>query len=324
MKIAVLGCGSIGRRHLRNLKLLNQEDLLAFDPLAEARDLAYKESGVRTIDCLDDVWRERPEVVFVTSPSEHHVAHALAAARQGCHVFIEKPLSHSSEGLQELHEALTAGGLRSTVACNMRFHPGPKALKQLLADRAIGTLIAARIQTGSYLPRWRPAQDYRVSYSASITQGGAILDCIHELDLALWFFGEAELLYATTLPASSIGLETDGLAELLLRHKSGILCNVHLNFIQRDYRRTVQIIGTEGTLYWDFSRRTVECFGLDGNLHSTIPEPEGWELNQMYVDEIAYFLESLTTDLAPLNPVSEGERTLSIALAARDTQKELG
>ena len=121
----------------------------------------------------------------------------------------------------------------------MRFHPGPAAVRRLLKDGAIGDLISYRLHTGSYLPLWRPHQDYRQSYSASEETGGAILDCIHELDLALWYAGPAQLIAAKHLPARSIGLQTDGLAEILLQHDIGNrIGSIHLNFIERDYRRS--------------------------------------------------------------------------------------
>lgn len=318
MSIAVLGCGSIGRRHLRNLRALGQTDLLAFDPSEEALEAARLESGARPFSTLDALWAESPEIAFVTSPSELHLSHALEAVRHGCHLFVEKPLSHSVEGLQTLVEEQERRGLHAMVGCNMRFHPGPATIKRLMADRAIGTPISARIQCGSYLPTWRPAQDYRQSYSASTEQGGAILDCIHEIDLALWFFGPARLLGAAHLPAAAIGLATDGVAELLLGHTSGLLSNVHLNFVQRDYRRTCQIIGTEGTLYWDFAQKRVDACGRDGTLSHSIAEPGGWLPNQMYLDEIAHFLERIRQDQAPMNPISDGWQALNIALAARD------
>ncbi|MNR75299.1 1,5-anhydro-D-fructose reductase [compost metagenome] len=319
MRIAVLGCGSIGRRHLRNLNLLREpHELLAYDPSEAALEIACQESGAKGFSSLDAIWEARPEIGFITSPSELHVEHALAAVRQGCHVFIEKPLSHSVAGIHELENALAETGRHAMVGCNMRFHPGPATVKRLLSEHAIGTPLAARIQCGSYLPQWRPSQDYRKSYSASVAQGGAILDCIHEIDLALWYLGPAHLVGAAHMPASSIGLATDGLAELILKHESGSLSNVHLNFIQRDYRRTCQIIGTEGTLYWDFAAHRVDHFGPAGDIVASYPEPDGWQPNQMYVDEIAHFLERIALDRPPVSSLAEGWAALSLALSARD------
>jgi predicted dehydrogenase len=314
MRMAVLGCGSIGCRHLRNLRALGVQDLVAFDPAAAACKILDHEPAAPLFTDLEALWATRPDVVFIAAPSNLHIPLALEAARRGCHLFIEKPLSHSREGIDFLAAEADRGRLVTLVACNMRFHPGPALIKQLLDEGAIGTVIAARIQNGSFLPRWRPRQDYHQSYSASPEFGGAVLDCIHEIDLALWYFGGAKVVAGVCSPASHIDLATDGLAEILLRHDSGVLSNVHLNFVQRDERRSCQIIGSTGTLYWDHSDRRVLLFGSEGTLDRSFSEPDGWRTNQMYLDELAYLLECVQANRPTFNPIAGGLAALDIAL----------
>jgi predicted dehydrogenase len=242
---------------------------------------------------------------------------ALQAAFNNCHLFIEKPLSHTLDGIEDLLRTTQQQDLVTMVGCNMRFHPGPMQVKAWLDEGAVGSVLAARIRTGSYLPSWRPQQDYHRSYSASPHWGGAVLDCIHELDLALWLLGEATLARSLTRPAHSLGLETDGLAELVLEHTSGAISNVHLNFVQRNYRRSIEIVGSEGTIEWDYSAGCVDLYGPDGDLSVRVAHPTGWETNQMYVDEIDYFLEHARSGTASCNPIGSAARTLQLALAAR-------
>jgi len=254
---------------------------------------------------------------LVAASTDVHVPLALRAAEHGCHLFVEKPLSYTLDGVDILCTEIERRSLVTMVGCNMRFHPGPATIKRLLEEAAVGQVIAARIQAGSYLPRWRPWQDYRQSYSASPEWGGAILDCIHEIDLALWYLGPAEVLAAVHVPARTIGLETEGLAEIILQHESGILSNVHLNFVQRDYRRTCQIIGSEGTIYWNFTDRNVQVYGPDGELRQTCLEPDGWQMNQMYLNELEHFLRAVQSGSQTVNPLSGGLAALKLALAAR-------
>ena len=317
----VLGCGSIGQRHIKNLMTLKAGEIIAFDVLEERRQAVRTEFGIETVNAIEEVWDRKPDVVLVTASTNMHVPLALQAAGHGCHLFIEKPLSHTLDGLERLSAEVERRRLVTMVGCNMRFHPGPATVKRLLEEGVIGQVIAARIQTGSFLPRWRPGQDYRQSYSASPEWGGAILDCIHEIDLALWYLGPAQMLTAAHVPARSIGLETEGLAEIILRHESGTLTNVHLNFVQRDYRRTCQVIGDEGTIYWDFGEHRVRVYGPDGELEQTYPEPEGWEVDQMYLDELEHFSEAVRNGSGTVNPISDGLKVLKVALAARQFGK---
>ena len=199
----------------------------------------------------------------------------------------------------------------------MRFHPGPATVHRLLNDGAIGDLISYRIHTGSYLPDWRPHQDFRQSYSASVETGGAILDCIHELDLALWYAGPAQLIAAMRLPGRPIGLETDGLAEVLIQHETAALGSIHLNFIERDYRRFCVLIGTEGTLEWDFHQLEVKQYRSNGDPIVKHRLPPQWQLNDMYVDEMRHFLDCVAEGRPTRNSIADSLPALKLALAAR-------
>jgi predicted dehydrogenase len=317
LRIAVLGCGSIGRRHLRNLSQLGGCDLYAFDLVPSALETAHSETNAVCFSDLDRLWEQQPDVAIITTPSNLHVELALEAAKHNCPLFIEKPVSHTLDGLDELCAEAEQRGLITMVGCNMRFHPGPAQVKQLLDEAAIGQVVSARIHTGSYLPGWRPGTDYRQSYSAQVALGGGvILDCIHEIDLALWYFGPGEVLAAVSLPATSIGLAVEGLAEILIRHRNEVLSSVHLNFIQRDYQRSCEVIGSDGSIYWNFSEGKVRCYRPHQDVQ-VIDQPADWTVNQMFVDEIRYFLDCVRTKTQSVNNLQCAMDTLKLALAAK-------
>jgi predicted dehydrogenase len=321
--VLIVGCGSIGRRHARNLQALGATQIQLVDADRAAAEAVADECGAQVAVSLDAALERGAASVFICTPSDVHIATARRAAAAGADLFIEKPLSHSLAGVSELVQTADDRQLVTMVACNMRFHPGPRAVKRLLDEHAIGDVIAARVHTGSYLPGWRPQQDYRRSYSASASHGGAILDCIHEIDLALWYFGPARLHSCAAIPAGSIDLETDGLAELILQHHRGVLASVHLNFVQRDYSRSCVVIGTDGTIEWQFRDHEVRVLGTDGTVRERIAEPAGWDMNQMYVDEIAHFVDAMQTRQPTTNPIAAGAATLQIALDARVRGREV-
>lgn len=322
MKIAVLGCGSIGRRHLENLKQYQDIELVAYEPVASVALSVADKLNIPVYSTLEAVWEKAPAITVIAAPTALHVELALAAAKQNSHLLIEKPLAASPDNVQELIRQIDERNLITLVGCNMRFHPGPATVKRLLERQVIGEVIGARVFTGSFLPRWRPSQDYHTSYSASVESGGAILDCIHELDLALWYFGAARLLSAVHRPAHTIGLETDGLAEILLQHESGVISSVHLNFVQRNYYRGCDIVGSEGTIHWEWNEHRVTLFGPDGTVQEIFAEPERWQVNQMYIDEVDSFLYSVQAKTLTMNPVCNAARTLQLALEARGVGKQ--
>jgi predicted dehydrogenase len=317
LRVAVLGCGSIGRRHVRNLRAIGDVQIACFDPVVESAKNLAETVESESFDQIEGIWAWRPQAVVVAAPTEEHVPLALEALAHDCDLFVEKPLSHSLAGVEELCAEAARRERVTLVGCNMRFHPGPAAVKRLQDAGEIGAVQSSRIQTGSYLPRWRPDSDYRESYSASREAGGAVLDCIHEIDLALWYHGPASLLAAVVRPATGIGLATDGLAELLLEHESGVLSSLHLNFVQRDYRRCCQVIGERGTIYWDFAEGVVRVHGEDGAERLREGQPAEWDVNDMYLDETRHFLDCVRSRAVTVNPLTGGVAALRIAAAAR-------
>lgn len=322
MRVSLAGCGSIGRRHLANLRKLTAHcpaEIFIYDVSLAASHAVSHEFDATPVPHLDALWDVRPDIALICTPSHLHTACALAAAHAGAALFIEKPVAHSLAGLKELTALAEALNLISLVGCNMRFHPGPAQIQRWLIQGAIGDLQSARLHTGSYLPNWRPQQDYRESYSASCEHGGAILDCIHEIDLALWMLGPAHLHAALVRPAAALGLHTDGLAEILLAHETGTISSLHLNFLQRNYARHIEIIGDTGTLTWNYQSGETSHYGPDGQrVHTHCQEPD-WQPNKMYEAELAYFLGCLQCGEQTFNPISNAIATLRLALQARNS-----
>src|SRR3989338_4123125 len=93
-KILIIGLGSIGQRHHRNLLALGYGNVWAYDANnKKIKDLRLKISTL-TPSALQDF-----DVAFICTPNYLHMKHALLAARAGCDLFIEKPLSHSLKGI---------------------------------------------------------------------------------------------------------------------------------------------------------------------------------------------------------------------------------
>lgn len=322
MRFAILGCGSIGRRHLGNLLALGEFDIWVYEPVSKDLPGIVSQFGVNVTDKLDDIWDATPDVVLITAPSNLHLDLALVAARNGCHIFIEKPLAHTSVGLKELLLLVKKKGLITMVGCNMRFHPGPKKIKEWLTSGRIGCTHSARLHTGSYLPDWRPNVDYHTVYSASSQNGGgAIFDQIHELDLAYWFFGSLVSVKCLTINADWLDLKVEGIVEILGLHTNGMMSSIHLNFVQRDYHRSIQIIGEEGSLFWDFNVPEVRCYTPQKKWEK-FDINESWEINQMYLEEMTHFLTCLAHNTPTCCPVDDGAQVLEVALAAKVAARE--
>lgn len=322
-RFLVVGCGSIGKRHIANLRLLGIDDIIVFDNDASRAAETAALHAVHPALSMDEAWQRRPDVCLITVPTALHLALARQAAERGCHLFIEKPLSHSWQGVEELLASVAQRRLVTMVGCNMRFHPGLREVKRLLAEAAVGRVISARVEVGQYLPDWHPLEDYRRGYSARRELGGGvILDAIHELDYLRWFCGPVADAVCLAGKMSQLEIDTEDIAALLLRFRNGIIGEVHLDYVQRAYRRTCQIVGEEGTIHWDFSARQVRWYSARTRQWNQYDDPPDWEVNRMYLDEMEHFLACLAGAAEPEVDVIQAAEVLRIALAAKQSAQQ--
>lgn len=318
MKLLVVGCGSIGRRHIANLLALRAGAIIAHDIEPQVCRQVRQDFGIDAFADIGEALGQKPDAALICTTTSRHIGPAIEAARRGCHLFIEKPLSHVMDGIDELIRITDAGRLVGLVGCNMRFHPGIAGIKRLLGEEAIGRVLCARVQSGQYLPDWHPGRDYRQGYSArSSLGGGVLLDGIHEIDYIRWLLGDVRRVSCLAGHLSSLEIDTEDTAEILLGLDSGAMAEVHLDYIQRTYARSCQLIGEKGTILWDINEGRVRLYLAERKEWQIFPEPEGYEINRMYVDEMRHFLDCLAGKAKPLQDIREGKRALEIALAAK-------
>lgn len=328
MKFLIAGLGSIGRRHLHNLLALGERDILLYrtgHSTLPDDELA----GLPVETDLEAALAHQPEAVIVSNPSSLHLEVALPAARAGCHLLLEKPISHSLERLDELQGALQVGGGQVLVGFQFRFHPGLRKAADLLSQEAIGRPLSARAHWGEYLPGWHPWEDYRQGYSARADMGGGvILTLSHPLDYLRWLFGEVEALWAFAGPLGELSLGVEDTAEIGLRFKSGMLGSLHLDYNQRPSAHYLEIVGTNGTIRWDNADGGVQLYRAD--------RPQGeWEIfpvspgagrtferNELFLAEMRHFLAVIRGEAQPLCTLDDGVQALRLALAAHRSAEE--
>lgn len=286
LKVLVVGSGPIGRRHAGNAELLGHE-------------AAFARRGD-----LDGSAAWEPDAVVVANPPSEHLATAAWAVERGLPVLVEKPLATTVDGVDELLSA----GVHVAVGHNLRFHPALGAIADAVAAGRIGRLLLVRAEVGSHLPGWHPESDYRgSSASRSALGGGALPTLVHELDLVLWIAGDARLVAGATAKVSQLDVDADDVAELVLRHESGALSSVHMDFLDRTYNRRSRWVGEDGTIEWSW--------GGPVRLAETVlwDEP-GFDLNETYVEELRSFLAG---EAAPGEPLRDARRALELIAEVR-------
>ena len=185
--------------------------------------------------------------MLICTPPVYHVEEALAALQARAHVFIEKPLSHESSGIQALISEARRRDRMVQIGYNMRFHPGLQILKELVDSGKIGRVLWLNVEAGQYLPDWRPWQHYRESYSARQELGGGIiLDGSHELDYICWLLGRPTEVTCRAEHLSSLDVDVEDSAWIYLTFPERRRAELHLGFCAEGLHAHLQGRGRDG------------------------------------------------------------------------------
>jgi predicted dehydrogenase len=318
MKILITGFGSIGKRHLKNLAALGCTD---FHVLTSQDLSAFKNLTGLTLRKETDLaaaLSHRPDAVFVCNPTSLHLPAALAAARAGCHIFLEKPVSHTLDGLDELAALAEVKKLKIQVGFQWRYHPVLQAIREKIATGALGKIIAAHAHWGEWLPGWHPWEDYRQGYAARANLGGGVvLTLCHPFDYLRWMLGEAEVLSAIGGKLSDLETDIEDAALVSLRFKSGAIASVWLDYVSRPARHTLQIIGTEGRIEWDAATGSARVYSQSGASVEALSPGRHFERNELFLDEVQDFMRCVEADQPPACPLHDGVRALEICLQVK-------
>lgn len=326
MKLLVIGAGSIGKRHAANAACL-VNDVAVFDSDETKAESVAKEVGALHFSRLEEALAWQANGIVISTPHKTHVEIARKAIASGSDILIEKPISHTLDGVSELLSDAKKRKRRIFVVCNMRYHPAVKTLRENLP--AIGDVFFARAQYGNYLPNMRPA-DYKTLYCAHKNQGGGVvLDAIHEIDYLGWLFGDVTAVTCEATKRSDLDIDVEDYAALNMTHATGIRSEIHLDYLQQFKRRGCEIVGSKGTLVWRSEGKkpehcTVRLYESESASWRTLLDERNMDMGVVYLEMLEAFINSITkTNADPfLSTGEEALSSLSIALSAHRSVDE--
>jgi predicted dehydrogenase len=321
-KFLVAGLGSIGRRHLRNLVALGERDIVLLrSHRATLPDDELSGYPVET-DLTKALATQKPGAVIIANPTALHLDVAMSAAEAGCAILLEKPISHSMDGLDALETTVRKSGSKVLAGFQFRFHPGMLRAKQLISDGEIGRIISAHVHFGEYLPAWHPWEDYRKGYAARADLGGGVvLTQCHALDYLPWLVGSVDSVWGFTAKLSDLEVDVEDTAKIGIRFASGALGSLHLDYNQQPPSHHFEIIGTKGSLQWDLSDGAVRIYRAEKKEWQTYPLPVGWERNVMFMDEMRHFLAVGRGEVEPSCTLEDGVNVMKLVEAVQESQR---
>ncbi len=315
MKFLICGVGSIGERHIRNLISMGYDDIILYRKRSQPfRTInhtfpLYKE--------LNEALDQKPDAAFICNPTHLHMETALQCAKGNCNLFIEKPVSNSLKCMDELISILAKNKKIAMVGYMMRYHPCMLKIKEWINEQKVGEIISFRAIWGEYLPDWHPWEDYRMTYAAQHRMGGGpALTLSHELDLALWMFGDAKKVTALSNFNSSLEIDTEHGIDILILFENGVTGNVHLDYVQKPPKRTMEIAGTKGRIEFDYYANRVVLYTHDKPLGKEFHLGDDFDRNDMFMTELTKFIGAVELNKPSPIPLEDAFKSVDVALKA--------
>lgn len=303
MKVLIIGLGSIAHKHIVSLKTV--------DPDCEIYALRSNQSSPMVegvINCYS--LSEMPSdlgFIIISNPTSMHLQTIKEVVHFGVPLFIEKPPIDNLEDAKEVLQLVDKLDLPTYTAFNLRFHPVVQWLKENIDSHRITEINA---YCGSYLPDWRPKQDYRQVYSAREELGGGVhLDLTHEIDYLLWILGYPISTKSIKRKLSDLEINSVDSAKYWMEYES-FTVNLTLNYFRRDSKRVIEVVTSETTLACDLISNTVK----DLCTAKVVFKNESITNIYTYEKQMKYFIDCIERKTQPMNSLADSMRTMEVCL----------
>ncbi len=339
MKILMIGLGSIGQRHVRNLRRLygDEVELMAYRSRGLKRTFTDKlevregvdleaEYGIRAYTSLEEALAQKPEVAFITNITAKHMDCALACAKAGCHLFIEKPLSHDMEGIEELKRLCEDQQLVVFMGFQNRYHLCVREMKKVLEEGVLGQITYGDCEFAERVSTMHRYEDYKDTYMARSDMGGGPVGnlLMHDLDILAWLFGKPASVSATTGNSGVLGIDVEESASGVFSYKGtegGVIpaqgsfqIRVHTDFYQFPPVHAMKIIGTKGRAEADLLSGRFTLYLGDEKVRE---EHYDFPRNDMFLKELQDFRAALRGEKAPEISLEAGITALEMGLGMK-------
>ncbi len=328
----VIGCGSIGERHIHNLKKIGIKELGIFDVNKKRLTELRNKYSVNSFLDIESALGYNPDFSIICTYPESHHEFAKKCINAKSHVFIEKPISTKLKEIEKVLNNAKTKKLKIAVGYNLRFDKGLRSLKEKIINKEIGNVLFVSAYFGHHIKFWGNREKINEHYILQ-KGNGIILDGSHEYDYIRWLVNEKVVsVFCQTKKLENIKTETESLASIFLKFKNGIIANVNIDYVRPNYERGCNIIGDQGKLEWKYEmlkptkikyvqevETKLKKEMIFNQLHRTFSEKV--LVNNMYIEEMKNFLDSLQSNKQPETNGSDGLETLKIGLAALKSAK---
>ena len=328
MNFLIVGLGSIGQRHLRNLKKIDPNcNVYVYRRLKRKINLnnfnrllktdINKKYNLKPINNLNNLKRYNLKAAFICSPSSFHIDETIKILEQKINVFVEKPLDSNLKKIDKLKSILKKTKQIHMIGYQLRFSPIIKKIEKIIKNKMYGNLNFVSIFHSEHIKNFHKYEDYKKLYAAKKNLGGGVaLTQIHEIDYFMHLFKSYKIIKKHVLRGKfsnlSINVEDTYSSMMLLENKGKrLICNLNLNYYEIPGRRTIELIFDNCKVVADLNKLTIDYFYKNKNFK----EKFNFKRNQLFIDELKYFLHHVKKNkkIGPELNLYNGINTLKFA-----------
>ena len=266
MKFLVIGLGSMGKRRIRNLKAINFESIIGFDPREDRCKEASEKYSIKTFHDFEDAINQNPNVMIISTPPDLHMKYAKIALKKNIHFFTEA--SVIQEDMKQIITELKNSDVVGIPSCTLRYHPIVQKINEILLAGDIGKPLAFIHHFGQYLPDWHPWEDYKEFY-VSKKETGACREIVpFQLVWLISTFGKIKSVTARKSKLSNLDIEIDDIYNILLKFENGVEGILIVDVISRAPFLQAKIMTENGVILADWLDEKIKKFSKE----------KGWEI----------------------------------------------
>lgn len=306
LKVCFVGIGSIARRHIRNLGKICEADGINLTIDAVRRNGTIGSDSVldqisnvfSSVSDLTDVY----DAMFITNPTECHLQTLRETTAYAKNFFIEKPVVSFSQ-VNEVKTYMKKEGSVYYVACPLRYNAVIQYIKNNIS---LDDVISIRCISSSYLPEWRPGQDYRDTYSAHKSMGGGVsIDLIHEWDYITFLFGKPFNVKCLIGKKSNLEIDSDDYA-IYIGEYSDKIVELHLDYFGRKTIRSIMLFTKDDTIVGDIANNKIHYL-KSGKVLDFQEERDDYQIR-----ELKHFLQMICGESFQDNDISNAVDILKL------------
>ncbi|MEK3890055.1 Gfo/Idh/MocA family protein [Bacillus sp. FSL K6-3431] len=319
MKIAVIGIGKLGQRHLNVWSQLKGVEIVGIIARDQSKlQEAAGHYGTTAFTSFQDLLAETDvDVVDICTPTDTHIEFVKLAAEANKHIICEKPLALTSVEAEEMIHICKLNNVQLLVGHTLRFFPEYENAKEQIEKGAIGRPGVIRMSRGVPYPTKE-----RSWYTDENRSGGLFLDLgIHEFEWIQATFGDVQRVMAKHVKHTEPTGKSIEYGLVTLRIADGTIVQVELSWAETKFRSSFEITGNKGMITYNHDdSNPVILDTRDEDSAETLPK--SMLRRDPYVRQLEHFLQCLAGKAEPIVTATDALKAIRIAEAARNSAAE--